>query len=187
MGIRWSSFALLGLFAVRSSLALAARRPDAAARGSRARRFSAPIRASPTWSRARHRPGGDTSSGRPRERRWRATAARATARSTDHSRRPPWRCRRSTRRPTTTSCRRSQRFVPQVTVVVTVPAGAVSDNLDTVVAELWSTGAMAKKISSTALTLTSKLGELSPGAPATSTPRRRRSERPRQRRSTSCT
>jgi hypothetical protein len=52
----------------------------------------------------------------------------------------------------------AQRFVPQVTVVVTVPAGAVSDNLDTVAAELWSTGAMAKKISSTPLTLTSKVG-----------------------------
>jgi hypothetical protein len=52
----------------------------------------------------------------------------------------------------------AQRFVPQVTVVVTVPAGGVSDNLDSVVSELWSTGAMGKKISSTPLTLTSKLG-----------------------------
>ncbi len=57
----------------------------------------------------------------------------------------------------------AQRFVPQVTVVVTVPAGAISDNLDTVVAELWSTGGMAKKISSTALTLTSKLGMIGAG------------------------
>ena len=37
----------------------------------------------------------------------------------------------------------AQRFVPQVTVVVTVPAGAVSDNLDTVTANLWSTGVSA--------------------------------------------
>src|SRR3954471_3851517 len=47
--------------------------------------------------------------------------------------------------------RAAQRFVPQVTVVVTVPAGAVSDNLDTVTANLWSTGAMAKQISTTLL------------------------------------
>jgi hypothetical protein len=57
----------------------------------------------------------------------------------------------------------AQRFVPQVTVVVTVPSGAVSDNLDTVVAELWSTAGMAKKISSTSLTLTSKLGMVGAG------------------------
>jgi hypothetical protein len=57
----------------------------------------------------------------------------------------------------------AQRFVPQVTVVVTVPAGAVSDNLDTVVAELWSTGGMAKKISTTPLTLTSKIGMVGSG------------------------
>ena len=57
----------------------------------------------------------------------------------------------------------AQRFVPQVTVVVTVPAGAVSDNLDAVAAELWSTGGMAKKLSSTALTLTSKLGMVGAG------------------------
>jgi hypothetical protein len=52
----------------------------------------------------------------------------------------------------------AQRFVPQVTVVVTVPTGSVSDNLDAVSAELWSTGSMAKKISATLLTLTSKVG-----------------------------
>ena len=57
----------------------------------------------------------------------------------------------------------AQRFVPQVTVVVTVPAGAVSDNLDAVAAELWSTGGMAKKLSSTALTLTSKIGMIGAG------------------------
>jgi hypothetical protein len=52
----------------------------------------------------------------------------------------------------------AQRFVPQVTVVVTVPAGAVSDNLDMVTANLWSTGGIAKQISTTLLTLTSKVG-----------------------------
>ncbi|HET6148096.1 MAG TPA: hypothetical protein VFH68_11250 [Polyangia bacterium] len=52
----------------------------------------------------------------------------------------------------------AQRFVPQVTVTVTVPSGTASDNLDTVVAELWSTGANAKKISTTPLTLTSRIG-----------------------------
>jgi hypothetical protein len=52
----------------------------------------------------------------------------------------------------------AQRFVPQVTVVVTVPASGVSDNVDTVTADLWSTGAMAKQISSTLLTLTSNAG-----------------------------
>jgi hypothetical protein len=54
----------------------------------------------------------------------------------------------------------AQRFVPTVTVTVTVPTGSVSDNLDTVVAELWSTGGGAKKISTTTLTLTSKLGSV---------------------------
>ncbi len=58
----------------------------------------------------------------------------------------------------------AQRFVPQVTVVVTVPAGTVSDNLDTVTAELWSTGTMAKKISSTPLTLTSSAGAVGTAA-----------------------
>jgi len=52
----------------------------------------------------------------------------------------------------------AQRFVPQVTVTVTVPSGTVSDNLDSLIAELWSTGTGAKKISTTPLTLTSKLG-----------------------------
>jgi hypothetical protein len=52
----------------------------------------------------------------------------------------------------------AQRFVPMITVSVTVPAGAASDDLDTVSAELWSTGGMAKKISTTPLTLTSRLG-----------------------------
>ena len=57
----------------------------------------------------------------------------------------------------------AQRFVPQVTVVVSMPAGAASDNLDTVVGELWTTGAIAKKVSSTTLTLTSKLGTVGNG------------------------
>ena len=52
----------------------------------------------------------------------------------------------------------AQRFVPQATVTVTVPSGTVSDDLDTLITELWSTGTSAKKISTTALTLTSKLG-----------------------------
>jgi hypothetical protein len=54
----------------------------------------------------------------------------------------------------------AQRFVPQVTVVVSIPAGTVSDNLDAVTANLWSTGAMAKQISTTQLTLTSNVGTI---------------------------
>jgi hypothetical protein len=48
------------------------------------------------------------------------------------------------------------RFVPIVTVTVTAPAGVAADPLDTVKAELWSTGSAAMKISSTTLTLTTK-------------------------------
>ena len=54
----------------------------------------------------------------------------------------------------------AQRFVPQVTVTVNQLAGTASDDLDTVIAELWSTGTTAKKVSTTTLTLTSKLGSL---------------------------
>jgi hypothetical protein len=57
----------------------------------------------------------------------------------------------------------AQRFVPTVTVTVTVPPGAAGDDLDTVLAELWSTGTGAKKLSSTPLTLTSKLGAVTNG------------------------
>jgi hypothetical protein len=58
----------------------------------------------------------------------------------------------------------AQRFVPTVTVGVAAAAGAASnDTLDAVVAELWSTGAGAKKLSSTPLALSSQ----SAGAAAT--------------------
>ena len=52
----------------------------------------------------------------------------------------------------------AQRFVPTVTVTVTVPSGSVSDELDSLVCELWSTGSPGAKISSTTLTLTSRIG-----------------------------
>src|SRR5882724_7733305 len=54
----------------------------------------------------------------------------------------------------------AQRFVPQVTVIVTMPSGSVSDNLDTLIGELWSTDANPKKLSTTTLTLTSRLGTI---------------------------
>jgi hypothetical protein len=58
----------------------------------------------------------------------------------------------------------SQRFVPQITVTVLVATGTPSDDLDTLIAELWSTGITAKKISATTLTLTSKLGTVGNGS-----------------------
>ena len=45
-----------------------------------------------------------------------------------------------------------------VTVTVTVPAGIAADDLDTVVADLWSAGGTPKELSSTPLTLTTRSG-----------------------------
>jgi hypothetical protein len=58
----------------------------------------------------------------------------------------------------------AQRFVPTVSVLVTAPAGATNANLDTVAAEVWSTGAAPKKLSSTPLALTTGGGLTDGGA-----------------------